>query len=98
MKKRQAFFWKTQTHWVRRPAAIEMRRHDDGVGIGIWAERLATEPPKALPSLIFLSPQEAMAVAAWLSEAAEHLTAKAARAAARKAARLAAKAAKGEQS
>ena len=89
--KRRTVFYKRQTKWVRLPAEIEMRRHDDGVGIGIWPARNATDPPDRLPALIFFTPNEAMAVAAWLSENAEHLTAKAARAAARKAARLAAK-------
>jgi hypothetical protein len=89
--KRQAFFYKRQTKFVRRPAEIEMRRHEDVVGIGVWPARDATDPHERLPALIFLTPQEAMAVASWLSDSAEHLMAKAARAAARKAAKLAAK-------
>jgi hypothetical protein len=81
------FFYKTQTKWVRRPASIQMRRHEDCIGIGVWPELSEGQRREVIPSLIFFTPNEAMAVAAWLSENAEHLTAKAARKAARKAAK-----------
>ena len=86
MKRKQSAFFKSQTVWIRRPAALEMHRGDTTIGLGIYPEHSPGKCPEQ-PSLIFFTPQEAMAVAAWISEAAEHLTAKAARKAARKAAK-----------
>ena len=86
---RRRSFWKIQTQWTRYPAAIESRCGDELVAIRIHPEHRPCERKE--PASIFLTPQEAMSFAAYLSEQAEHLTAKAARAAARKSARLAAK-------
>jgi hypothetical protein len=83
-------YFKSQTAWIRRPARIRATRCDEVIGVGIIAEHSATVPPREEAS-IFLTPHEAQAFAAWLSQQAEHLLAKQARAAARKAARRAAK-------
>jgi len=87
MKVNKAYFCRAQTKWVRRPALLEMHSQDDIVAVGIWPEIAATERRGDRPALVMLTAQEAMAVAAWLSDAAERMRAKAAKAVARKAAR-----------
>ena len=87
MKRHYAKF---QTKWVRHPAMIESHRCDTTVAIRIHPDRPAGDAFRE-PAEIFLTPQEAQGFAAWLSEQAERLLAKQARAAARKAAKLAAK-------
>ena len=79
-------YYKSQTRWVRRPAMIESHRHSDTIGIGIWPEHPPGQCPER-PALIFMTPHEAQGFAAWLSQQAEHLLAKQARAAARRAAK-----------
>jgi hypothetical protein len=80
-------YYRSQTKWVRRPATIESHRHTDTIGIGIWPEHPAGQCPDE-PALIFMTPHEAQGFAAWLSQQAEHLLAKQAKAAARRAATL----------
>jgi len=79
-------YYKFQTQWVRRPALLESRRHSDCIGLGIWPEHPPARPPEH-PTVIFLTPHEAQGFAAWLSQQAEHLLAKQAKAAARRAAK-----------
>lgn len=90
MSKRTTHYFKPQTKWVRIPAAIEAHRGDETVAVRIHHERAADGyyPP---PAAIWLTPHEAQGFAAWLSQQADHILAKQARAAARKAARQAAK-------
>lgn len=83
-------YMKMQTKWARIPAMIEAHRGDELVAVRVHPERAVGAPP-CEPAMIFLTPNEAQGFAAWLSEQAEHVLAKQARAAARKAARLAAK-------
>lgn len=93
MKRRAPYFWKSQTQWVRLPAVIEAHKGDTTVAVRIHPEH-RPQDGSVEPASIFLTPNEAQAFAAWLSEQAEHLLAKQARAVARKAARAAAKEAK----
>lgn len=88
--KRNRTYVKSQTAWIRRPARIRATRCDEVIGVGIVAEYSATALPREEAS-IFLTPHEAQAFAAWLSQQAEHLLAKQARVAERNAARRAAK-------
>lgn len=83
-------YFKVQSKFVRRPARIRATRCDEVIGVGVYPEYAASEP---MPdeATIFLTPHEAQGFAAWLSQQAEHLLAKQARAAARKAARRAAR-------
>jgi hypothetical protein len=83
-------YYKCQTKWVRHPAMIESHRHTDCIGVGIWPDHPPGQRPDR-PTLIFLTPHEAQGFAAWLSQQAEHLLAKQAKAAARRAAKIAAK-------
>lgn len=93
MSRSKAHYYKWQTRWVRTPAMISGHRGESTVAVRIDPSRDASERPKP-PATIILDPHEAQAFAAWLSEQAEHLLAKQARAAARKAERTAAKEAK----
>jgi hypothetical protein len=82
-------FCKVQTKWSRWPAVIVANRYLDGcIFIEITSSWPAgSEKPPA--SEIVMSAHEAQAFAAWLSEQAEHLLAKASRKATRsEAARL----------
>lgn len=90
MARSRSHYWKVQTKWTRIPAVIEASLCDDAVAVRVIPERAAGSPPRD-PATIFLTPQEAQGFAAWLSEQAEHLTAKKARAEARRAERLAKK-------
>jgi hypothetical protein len=90
MTRPKTCYYKSQTKWVRRPSRIESHRHPDCIGIGIWPEHPAGQCPDE-PALIFMTPHEAQGFAAWLSQQAEHLLAKQAKAAARRAATLARK-------
>jgi hypothetical protein len=90
MTRPKTYYYKSQTKWARRPAAIESHRHSDTIGIGIWPEHPPGQCPER-PALIFMTPHEAQGFASWLSQQAEHLLAKQAKAAARRAAKFAAK-------
>lgn len=89
MKAKSRRFWKRQSIWTRLPASIDSFRCEKMVGIGITPEHRPGEDPP--PSMIFLSPQEALAFASWLAEQSEHLIEKERRAAARASARQAAR-------
>ena len=80
-------FVKMQSKWSRWPALIQSHRcGDSGVVIEITASwPVGTRKPRT--SDIVLTPHEAQAFAAWLSEQAEHLVALAARKEARAEAR-----------
>lgn len=91
-RKKSRYIYKIQTLWTRFPAAIQANTGDRSIAIRIHPEHRPQE--RSDPATIFMTPHEAQAFAAWLSEQAEHLLAKEARAAARKAARAAAKEAK----
>lgn len=90
MTRPKTYYYKSQTKWARRPAAIGSHRHSDTIGIGIWPEHPPGQCPER-PALIFMTPHEAQGFASWLSQQAEHLLAKQAKAAARRAAKFAAK-------
>lgn len=81
---------KSQTKWTQYPAVIDACRGDETIAVLVHPARLSGQPRKE-PAAIYFDPQEAQGFAAWLSEQAEYLIAKQARAAARKAARMAAK-------
>lgn len=90
MSRPRAYYYKSQTRWVRVPAMVSGHRGESTVALRIDPSRDASERPKP-PATIIFEPHEAQAFAAWLSEQADHLLAKQARSAARKAARAAAK-------
>jgi hypothetical protein len=72
-------FYKTQTRWSRWPAVMVANRCGDGC---IFIEITSSWPcgsQKPPASEIAVSAHEAQAFAAWLSEQAEHLLAKASR-------------------
>lgn len=89
MRKANHYF-KAQSKWTRIPAAIESHRCSETVAVRLHAAHYVTEP-YVEPATIYLTPHEAQGFAAWLSQQADHLIAKQAKAAARKAARQAAK-------
>lgn len=85
-RRKPSCYVKSQTIWARVPSAIEARRFHDIVAVRLWPERKVTDVPSE-PATIWLTAHEAQGLAAWLSDAAEHLLAKQVRAAARAAAR-----------
>jgi|LakMenEpi03Aug12_release.lakeMendotaPanAssembly.Ray.scaffolds.fasta_scaffold00746_62 hypothetical protein len=88
--KRSNHYFKPQTKWTRIPAAIEAHRCSETVAVRLHPARNVTDD-YAEPACIWLDANEAQAFAAWLSQQADALAAKQAKAAARKAARQAAK-------
>jgi hypothetical protein len=90
MKRTEKHYFKAQSTFTRIPAAIQASRCSDVVGVRLHPGHAATEmqPP---PACIWLTPHEAQGFAAWLSQQADALLAKQAKAAARKAARKAAR-------
>lgn len=90
MKRTSNHYFKTQSRWTRLPAAIEAHRCSETVAVRLHAAR-GIDDPYADPASIWLTPHEAQGFAAWLSQQADTLLAKQAKAAARKAARQAAK-------
>ena len=90
MKRTRPTYMKWQTKWARVPAMIEAHRGDNVVAVRIHPERpVGSECCDA--ATIYLDAHEAQGFAAWLSEQADHILAKAAKAEARRAARDAAK-------
>ena len=89
MKRTSKHFFKPQSKWVRIPAAIEAHRCSETVAVRIHPSRSVTEQYSE-PASIF-TPHEAQGFAAWLSQQADTLLERHAKAAARKAARQAAK-------
>lgn len=88
--KRSSHYFKPQSKWTRIPAAIEAHRCSETVAVRLHPSRGVTDPYEE-PACIWMTPHEAQGFAAWLSQQADTLLAKQAKAAARKAARLAAK-------
>lgn len=90
MRRTQSTYMKWQTKWARVPAMIEAHRGDDVVAVRIHPERpVGSEHCDA--ATIYLDAHEAQGFAAWLSEQADHMRAKKAKAEARRAARAAAR-------
>ena len=90
MRRTSKHFFKPQSKWIRIPAAIEAHRCSETVAVRIHPSRSVTEQYSE-PASIYMTPHEAQGFAAWLSQQADALLAKQAKAAARKAARKAAK-------
>ena len=90
MKRTSRDFFKPQSKWTRIPAAIEAHRCSETVAVMIHPSRPVTEQYSA-PASIYMTPHEAQGFAAWLSQQADTLLARQAKAATRKAARQAAK-------
>ena len=90
MKRTSKHYFKPQSKWVRIPAAIEAHRCSETVAVRLHPARNVTDD-YADPACIWLTPHEAQGFAAWLSQQADTLLARQAKAAARKAARQAAK-------
>jgi hypothetical protein len=87
--------WKTQTLWTRFPARIEGHRGEDTIGLLVVGEHEPGKSPDR--ASIFLTANEATAIAAWIADQAEQLMSQAARAAARAEARRAARAARSKK-
>lgn len=87
MARKRSQYTKYQTKWSRLPAVLSSARGDDTVMIQVRGEWRSDGPAPSV-AMIALTAQEAQGFAAWLSEQAEHLLAKQARAVARKLARL----------
>lgn len=83
MRRKSRHYAKFQTVWTRYPAMVESHLCNDVICITTYPERSSSSPPRE-PATIYMTPQEAQGFAAWLSEQAEHLTAKRARADARR--------------
>ncbi len=83
-------FFKAQSKWVRLPAAIEACRCSETIAVRLYPSRLMADA-RVEPASIYMTPHEAQGFAAWLSQQADTLLSKQAKAAARKAARQAAK-------
>lgn len=90
MKRNSKHYFKPQSKWVRIPAAIEAHRCAETVAVRVHPSRSVTEQYSE-PASIYLTPHEAQGFAAWLSQQADTLLDRHAKAAARKAARQAAK-------
>lgn len=90
MKRTSKHFFKAQTKWVHVPAAIEAHRFSETIAVRLHASRRMSDA-YVDPASIYMTPHEAQGFAAWLSQQADTLLARQAKAAARKAARQAAK-------
>jgi hypothetical protein len=90
MRRTSKHFFKAQSKWVRIPAAIEAHRCGETVAVRVHASRPMADA-YVEPASIYMTPHEAQGFASWLSQQADTLLAKQAKAAARKAARQAAK-------
>jgi len=89
-------FFKAQTAWISHPATIHGEVLDNRIELET-SSSFTSDPDGPLchrlrrDASITLTPHEALALAAWLSDAAERINARRASADARKAARRAAK-------
>jgi hypothetical protein len=83
-------YFKQQSKWTRIPAAIEAHRCSETIAVRLHPSRPMADA-YVEPASIYMTPHEAQGFAAWLSQQADMLLAKQAKAAARKAARQAAK-------
>jgi hypothetical protein len=86
MKRTSKHFFKEQSKWTRIPAAIEAHRCSETVAVRVHPSRWVADA-YVEPASIYMTPHEAQGFAAWLSQQADTLLARQAKAAARKAAK-----------